>query len=113
MRSSVPLRKSIDGSGMSGSIGVEFLGIIPRSSRGPQETRLSANVRCPLHGVRLRFGMEALADRQPANAQAKEERLVAWMRAHGSIAIGYSGGVDSAYLAAVAVEALGADHVTA
>ena len=55
--------------------------------------------------------MEALAEHRPADAQAKEERLVAWLRSHGSIAIGYSGGVDSAYLAAVAVETLGVDRV--
>ncbi|HEU4787264.1 MAG TPA: ATP-dependent sacrificial sulfur transferase LarE [Gemmatimonadaceae bacterium] len=41
----------------------------------------------------------------------KEQRLVAWLAARGSLAIGYSGGVDSAYLAALAVETLGADRV--
>ena len=41
----------------------------------------------------------------------KERRLVEWLAAQGSIAIGYSGGVDSAYLAAVAVETLGVDRV--
>lgn len=46
-------------------------------------------------------------------AAEKEARLVEWLRDHGAIAIGYSGGVDSAYLAAVAVEALGADRVLA
>jgi len=40
-------------------------------------------------------------------AAAKEARLVDWLVSRGSIAIGFSGGVDSAYLAAVAVEALG------
>lgn len=57
--------------------------------------------------------MEAPVDHRPIDAQAKEERLVAWLRARGSIAIGYSGGVDSAYLAAVAVDALGPERVTA
>ena len=38
----------------------------------------------------------------------KEEALIRWMRAHGPVAIGFSGGVDSAYLAAIAVETLGA-----
>jgi len=47
------------------------------------------------------------------NAEVKERHLVEWMRAHGPIAIGFSGGVDSAYLAAVAVEALGADGAIA
>lgn len=46
-------------------------------------------------------------------ALAKEARLSAWMRTQGSIAIGYSGGVDSAYLAAVAVAAVGRDNVLA
>ena len=47
------------------------------------------------------------------SAQAKEHRLVEWLRAQGSLAIGYSGGVDSTYLAAVAVATLGADRVIA
>src|SRR5215510_5584542 len=45
------------------------------------------------------------------SAAAKENRLVDWLVSRGSIAIGFSGGVDSAYLAAVAVEALGRDRV--
>ncbi|MEP6495165.1 MAG: ATP-dependent sacrificial sulfur transferase LarE [bacterium] len=47
------------------------------------------------------------------DARAKEARLVDWVRAQGSIAIGYSGGVDSTYLAAVALATLGADSVLA
>jgi uncharacterized protein len=43
----------------------------------------------------------------------KERRLREWLVARGAIAIGYSGGVDSAYLAAVAVSALGPDRVLA
>jgi uncharacterized protein len=46
-------------------------------------------------------------------ARAKEAALVAWLRARGRVAIGFSGGVDSAYLACVAVDALGADNVLA
>lgn len=46
-------------------------------------------------------------------AEAKEARLADWLRVQGAIAIGYSGGVDSVYLAAVAVAALGAEHVLA
>ena len=42
-----------------------------------------------------------------------ESRLVEWFRAHGSALIGFSGGVDSAYLACVAVDALGADRTLA
>jgi uncharacterized protein len=47
------------------------------------------------------------------DAATKEARLMDWLRATGSIAIGYSGGVDSAYLAAVAVATLGAERVVA
>lgn len=48
-----------------------------------------------------------------ADALAKEARLVEWFRARGSVLIGFSGGVDSAYLACVALDALGADRVLA
>jgi len=48
-----------------------------------------------------------------ANAAAKEASLKQWLADHGSVLIGYSGGVDSAYLACVAVEALGASRVLA
>jgi uncharacterized protein len=44
---------------------------------------------------------------QSRDALAKERQLADWLRARGSVAIGYSGGVDSAYLAAVALDALG------
>ncbi|HYD52935.1 MAG TPA: ATP-dependent sacrificial sulfur transferase LarE [Gemmatimonadaceae bacterium] len=43
----------------------------------------------------------------------RERRLVEWLRAHAPVAIGFSGGVDSAYLACVAVEALGPDRTLA
>ena len=46
-------------------------------------------------------------------AVEKERALVGWLRARGSILLGFSGGVDSAYLASVAVEVLGADRVLA
>jgi uncharacterized protein len=52
-----------------------------------------------------------MADPRPApieNASTgKELRLVEWLRARGSALLGFSGGVDSAYLASVAQEALG------
>lgn len=44
-------------------------------------------------------------------AVEKEARLADWLVSRGSIAIGFSGGVDSAYLAAVAVASLGRDRV--
>ena len=47
------------------------------------------------------------------NAPARERALADWLRARGSVLIGYSGGVDSVYLSAVALEALGADRVVA
>jgi uncharacterized protein len=46
-------------------------------------------------------------------ARAKEARLVEWLRGHGSVLVGFSGGVDSAYLAVVALEALGAARMVA
>ena len=42
-----------------------------------------------------------------------EHELAAWFRTHGSALIGFSGGVDSAYLACVAVDAIGAERVLA
>ncbi|MDE3150710.1 MAG: ATP-dependent sacrificial sulfur transferase LarE [Gemmatimonadota bacterium] len=46
-------------------------------------------------------------------ALAREQRLVDWLRARGRVAIGFSGGVDSAYLAVVAVDTLGRGGVLA
>ena len=43
----------------------------------------------------------------------KERRLVDWLRSRGSVLIGFSGGADSAYLACVAVDALGSAGVLA
>lgn len=40
----------------------------------------------------------------------KEQALVAWLAPRRRVAIGFSGGVDSAYLAAVILETLGRDH---
>jgi pyridinium-3,5-biscarboxylic acid mononucleotide sulfurtransferase len=46
-------------------------------------------------------------------ALAKERRLGDWLSDCRAIAIGYSGGVDSAYLAAIALRTLGPEHVLA
>jgi uncharacterized protein len=43
----------------------------------------------------------------------KEQALISWLRERRRLAIGYSGGVDSAYLATVAVSALGQHDVLA
>jgi len=48
-----------------------------------------------------------------AGAQAREAALADWLRARGSVLVGFSGGVDSAYLAALAVEVLGRNQVLA
>src|SRR6266567_8340325 len=48
-----------------------------------------------------------------AAAADKERQLADWLSARGPVAIGFSGGVDSAYLTEVAVETLGSHRVLA
>lgn len=48
-----------------------------------------------------------------SNAEMRERALAAWLERHESVLVGYSGGVDSAYLAAVATEVLGTARVLA
>jgi uncharacterized protein len=44
---------------------------------------------------------------------SRESALIDWFHTKGSALVGFSGGVDSAYLACVAVEALGSERVLA
>ena len=48
-----------------------------------------------------------------ADADTRERVLTAWLRERGRVMVGYSGGVDSAYLALAAGRALGPDDVLA
>ncbi|HJR41234.1 MAG TPA: ATP-dependent sacrificial sulfur transferase LarE [Gemmatimonadaceae bacterium] len=49
----------------------------------------------------------------PGTSLEKERALSAWLRARAPVLIGYSGGVDSVYLAAVAAESLDSDELVA
>ena len=57
--------------------------------------------------------LESQAEAPTPGDRELETRLTTWSREHGSVLIGFSGGVDSAYLACTAVAALGAEHVLA
>jgi uncharacterized protein len=57
--------------------------------------------------------MSRIADELEQRAAEKEHALADWLRARGRVAIGFSGGVDSAYLAVAARRTLGADNVLA
>jgi uncharacterized protein len=55
----------------------------------------------------------ALTEANEPGLREKEQLLAEWLRVRGSVLIGFSGGVDSAYLACVAVDVLGTDSVLA
>jgi uncharacterized protein len=46
-------------------------------------------------------------------ALQRERELIEWLQSHDSLLLGFSGGVDSAYLACVTIEALGAERFLA
>jgi uncharacterized protein len=56
---------------------------------------------------------DMLAPDAMLEARNKETRLIEWLRAQPSVLLGFSGGVDSAYLGCVAAGALGAERVLA
>src|SRR3569623_110660 len=58
--------------------------------------------------------MSAVAGLAPSSsAQQREHQLIRWIQDHDSLLLGYSGGVASAYLACVAIEAVGPERVLA
>ncbi|HEX6534093.1 MAG TPA: ATP-dependent sacrificial sulfur transferase LarE [Gemmatimonadaceae bacterium] len=56
---------------------------------------------------------DTLDPRELAVAREKEARLVEWLREQPSVLLGFSGGVDSAYLGCVGAEALGPSRMLA
>lgn len=65
----------------------------------------------PPHGAVERAASSARSPAAPAFGA--RDRLLELLRGYGSVLIGYSGGVDSVFLARVAVETLGAANVLA
>jgi pyridinium-3,5-biscarboxylic acid mononucleotide sulfurtransferase len=49
----------------------------------------------------------------PSSALERERELISWLQSHDSLLLGFSGGVDSAYLACVAIEAVGSTRFLA
>jgi uncharacterized protein len=56
---------------------------------------------------------ETLRTEHAATAQRKEEALIGWLNEQPTVLLGFSGGVDSAYLGCIAVQALGPQRVLA
>jgi uncharacterized protein len=56
---------------------------------------------------------ETLETGLAARARGKEEALASWLRERSPVLLGFSGGVDSAYLGCVAVQTLGPEKVLA
>src|SRR5438477_11066091 len=65
--------------------------------------------RCIRRTALVRFTMHS-ASPTTGDASHKESALIDWLTRAGRVAIGFSGGVDSSYLAAVTVDTLGADN---
>lgn len=61
----------------------------------------------------LRFSMTPETEPVDQATTDKEQGLIAWFRDRKSVLVGFSGGVDSAYLSCVAVDALGPSNVLA
>jgi pyridinium-3,5-biscarboxylic acid mononucleotide sulfurtransferase len=61
-----------------------------------------------LHAARYLGGMEDIAPRD-----ARRARLIELLRGFGSVVVGYSGGVDSVFLARIALDTLGRERVLA
>ena len=71
-----------------------------------------------LPGERIRDSLRDIMNSDTAgptdtDVRALQERLAAWLEARGPVAVGFSGGVDSAYLAVQARLTLGVDGVLA
>src|SRR5262252_4552827 len=76
---------------------------------------------CRMPGQRTNFfemthaiaELESEAEPPTRDDREIETRLATWFRGHGSVLVGFSGGVDSAYLACIAVDVLGRERVLA